>query len=303
MRCILEVKNLTKSYGNVEILKGINFCIKEGEFVALLGVNGAGKTSLISSIAGNVKFSGLIKINGFDVVHQEYNAKINLGVVPQELAFDPFFNVYETLVYTSGIYGVRNNRIWLDEILERLHLYDQRNKNVRSLSGGMKRRLLVAQALVHKPRMIILDEPTVGVDVELRKDLLQFFVELNQNGFTILLTSHYLDELEELCKHVIIIDQGQIIANTSINNLIHDLNYLHDIIIISDHELFAMKLKDFIINQVDYTYNLRLRTIEDLYTIFDILRNSNISIKLSNIMIHKPSLEDAFLKFVGRKNK
>ncbi len=303
MKLALEIINLTKSYGNVKVLNGINLSVKEGEFVALLGVNGAGKTSMISSIAGNNKFQGLIKVNGYDVIKQTYKAKINLGVVPQELAFDPFLNVYETLVFSSGLYGVTNNKKWLDEILERLHLSDKRNMSTRQLSGGMKRRLLVAQALAHRPKTIILDEPTAGVDVELRKDLLNFILELNQKGFTILLTSHYLEELEKLCKHVIIIDKGNIIADTNIKKLIENLNQYRDITIISEDNSFGEKLNNFIIQKNDNSYNLRIKNIDELYTIFNILKNSNIDININNIIMNNCSLEEVFLRYVRGRNK
>ena len=303
MKLALEITNLTKSYGQLKVLNGINITIKEGDFVALLGVNGAGKTSMISSIAGSSRFNGTIKVNGFDVVKQQYNAKISLGVVPQELAFDPFMNIYETLVFSSGIYGVRDNKKWIDEILERLHLSDKRNSNVRGLSGGMKRRLLVAQALAHNPKTIILDEPTAGVDVELRKELFDFFQELNQKGYTILLTSHYLEELEKLCKHIIIIDKGNIIVDTNINDFIKNLNTFRDFTIISENTYFAQKLNKYIVQKINDSYILRIENIDDLYTIFNILKDEKINIDINNIVMNRPSLEEVFLKYVSRGNR
>ncbi|MFO0320721.1 MAG: ABC transporter ATP-binding protein, partial [Neisseriaceae bacterium] len=217
----LEINHLTKRYGKFTALSDINFKIEEGEFVGLLGVNGAGKTSLISSVAGVNNFDGEIKVMGYDVVKQVVKAKQNLGVVPQELAFDPFLTVYQTLKFQSGLYGVKNNKEWIFEVIERLYLSDKVNSNTRTLSGGMKRRLMVAQALIHKPPMIILDEPTTGVDVEIRQSLWNFITELHQKGHTILLTTHYLEEVEKLCDKIIMIDKGKIIAKDSKENLMN----------------------------------------------------------------------------------
>jgi ABC-2 type transport system ATP-binding protein len=191
----------------------ITLDVQEGEFFGLLGPNGAGKTTLISILAGLVRASeGRVLVHGHDV-HTDYAAARRLlGVVPQELVFDPFFNVREALKFQSGYFGVKANDAWIDELLDSLGLADKANSNMRQLSGGMKRRVLVAQALVHKPRVIVLDEPTAGVDVELRQTLWQFIARLNKQGHTILLTTHYLEEAEALCGRIAMLKQGQVVA-------------------------------------------------------------------------------------------
>jgi ABC-2 type transport system ATP-binding protein len=209
----IEVSGVKKRYKNFEALKGVSFNVEQGEFFGLLGPNGAGKTSLIAIMAGLSRASeGTVRVNGFDVVGDYRNARRSLGVVPQELVFDPFFSVLETLTFTSGYYGIRNNRAWIDEILANLDLTDKANSNMRSLSGGMKRRVLVAQALVHKPPVIVLDEPTAGVDVELRQTLWGFIRRLNTQGHTIVLTTHYLEEAQELCTRIAMLKAGQVVA-------------------------------------------------------------------------------------------
>jgi ABC-2 type transport system ATP-binding protein len=209
----IEVSGVKKRYKSFEALKGVSFNVEQGEFFGLLGPNGAGKTSLIAIMAGLSRASeGTVRVNGFDVVDDYRNARRSLGVVPQELVFDPFFSVLETLTFTSGYYGIKNNRAWIDEILANLDLTDKANSNMRSLSGGMKRRVLVAQALVHKPPVIVLDEPTAGVDVELRQTLWGFIRRLNAQGHTIVLTTHYLEEAQELCTRIAMLKAGQVVA-------------------------------------------------------------------------------------------
>ncbi len=187
--------------------------VQEGEFFGLLGPNGAGKTTLISILAGLVRATeGRVQVHGHDVQADYAAARRLLGVVPQELVFDPFFSVREALRIQSGYFGVKNNDAWIDELLESLGLADKAGSNMRQLSGGMKRRVLVAQALVHKPRVIVLDEPTAGVDVELRQTLWQFIAKLNKQGHTVLLTTHYLEEAEALCGRIAMLKRGQIVA-------------------------------------------------------------------------------------------
>src|SRR3989442_2934334 len=197
----------------VRALDDVSFDIQPGEFFGLLGPNGAGKTSLISILAGLSRASsGTVKVHGSDVLTDYANARRKLGVVPQELVFDPFFTVREALRIQSGYFGIRNNEGWIDELLESLGLADKANANMRQLSGGMKRRVLVAQALVHKPPVIVLDEPTAGVDVELRQTLWQFVSRLNREGHTVLLTTHYLEEAEALCGRIAMLKQGKVVA-------------------------------------------------------------------------------------------
>jgi ABC-2 type transport system ATP-binding protein len=194
-------------------LDGVSFDIESGEFFGLLGPNGAGKTTLISVLAGLTRASGgVVEVLGHDVVADYAAARQALGIVPQELVFDPFFSVREALRIQSGYFGISHNDAWIDELLEHLGLADKAHANMRQLSGGMKRRVLVAQALVHRPPVIVLDEPTAGVDVELRQTLWQFVARLNKQGHTVLLTTHYLEEAEALCGRIAMLKQGRVVA-------------------------------------------------------------------------------------------
>lgn len=210
-------QSVSKTYpsarGPLQALDNVSFDIQEGEFFGLLGPNGAGKTTLISVLAGLTRASsGQVRVRGFDVQADYAQARRQLGVVPQELVFDPFFTVREALRIQSGYFGVRNNDAWIDELLQSLGLADKAGSNMRQLSGGMKRRVLVAQALVHRPPVIVLDEPTAGVDVELRQTLWQFIARLNRDGHTVLLTTHYLEEAEALCSRIAMLKAGRVVA-------------------------------------------------------------------------------------------
>ncbi|MFM9879219.1 MAG: ATP-binding cassette domain-containing protein [Burkholderiaceae bacterium] len=221
----IEFQTVSKTYGRqgktLRALDEVNFDIAEGEFFGLLGPNGAGKTTLISILAGLSRASaGYVRVLGSDVVTDAAAARQKLGVVPQELVFDPFFNVRETLRIQSGYFGVKNNDDWIDELLSSLGLADKAQANMRQLSGGMKRRVLVAQALVHKPRVIVLDEPTAGVDVELRQTLWQFIAKLNKQGHTVLLTTHYLEEAEALCHRIAMLKSGRVVALAATSELL-----------------------------------------------------------------------------------
>jgi ABC-2 type transport system ATP-binding protein len=214
-----STKNRTAS--GVRALDDVSFDIRAGEFFGLLGPNGAGKTTLISILAGLSRASsGTVTVHGSDVVADYAEARRKLGVVPQELVFDPFFNVREALRIQSGYFGIKNNDAWIDELLGSLGLADKADSNMRQLSGGMKRRMLVAQALVHKPQVIVLDEPTAGVDVELRQTLWQFIARLNKQGSTVLLTTHYLEEAEALCSRVAMLKQGRVVALAQTSELL-----------------------------------------------------------------------------------
>ncbi len=213
----VSFQSISKSFstprGPFQALQDVSLDIEEGEFFGLLGPNGAGKTTLISILAGLARAtSGRVSVLGHDVQTQFADARRLLGVVPQELVFDPFFNVRETLRIQSGYFGVKNNDAWIDELLENLGLADKATANMRQLSGGMKRRVLVAQALVHKPPIIVLDEPTAGVDVELRQTLWHFIARLNKEGHTVLLTTHYLEEAEALCGRIAMLKGGRVVA-------------------------------------------------------------------------------------------
>lgn len=214
----IEITQIKKSFGALQALKGVSLRVEQGEFFGLLGPNGAGKTTLISILAGLTRAdSGNIKVLGHDVVNDFRAARSALGVVPQELVFDPFFTVRECLRMQSGYFGVRNNDAWLDEVLDNLDLTSKADANMRTLSGGMKRRVLIAQALVHRPPVIVLDEPTAGVDVELRQTLWKFVARLNREGHTIVLTTHYLEEAQALCGRIAMLKHGEVVAlaNTS----------------------------------------------------------------------------------------
>ena len=234
MAAAVSIVDVVKHFGALKALAGVSLEIGEGEFFGLLGPNGAGKTTLISTLAGLVRAdSGNLSVLGHDVVKDYRKARSLLGVVPQELVFDPFFSVRETLRIQSGYFGLRHNDDWIDEILANLDLTAKANVNMRRLSGGMKRRVLVAQALVHKPPVIVLDEPTAGVDVELRQGLWQFVRRLNNEGHTIILTTHYLEEAETLCGRIALMKQGRVVALDTTANLMaaHPGGTLEDVFV------------------------------------------------------------------------
>ncbi len=221
MTAAVEIEGLARRFGDVEALAGVDLTVGAGEFFGLLGPNGAGKTTLISILAGLTRATrGRVRILGHDVVDDYRVARRLIGVVPQELVFDPFFSVRETLRIQSGYFGIAGNDDWIDEILHHLDLTSKADANMRSLSGGMKRRVLVGQALVHKPPLIVLDEPTAGVDVELRQSLWAFIRKLNADGHTIILTTHYLEEAEALCTRIAMLKAGRVVALDSTRNLL-----------------------------------------------------------------------------------
>jgi ABC-2 type transport system ATP-binding protein len=213
----IRFRHVGKTYsgtrGTLRALDDVSFDIEQGEFFGLLGPNGAGKTTLLSILAGLARATeGTVTVMGHDVVTDYAAARKSLGIVPQELVFDPFFSVRETLRIQSGYFGVKGNEAWIDEVLAELGLSDKAHANMRQLSGGMKRRVLVAQALVHRPPVIVLDEPTAGVDVELRQMLWKFIARLNREGHTVLLTTHYLEEAEALCHRIAMLKAGRVVA-------------------------------------------------------------------------------------------
>ena len=217
----IRIESVTKRYGAFEALAGVSLEVEQGEFFGLLGPNGAGKTTLISALAGLTRAtSGRLEVMGHDVVTDYRRARMKFGVVPQELVFDPFFSVRELLRIQSGYFGIARNDDWIDEVLDSLDLLPKANANMRTLSGGMKRRVLVAQALVHRPPVIVLDEPTAGVDVELRQGLWQFIRKLNRDGHTIVLTTHYLEEAETLCGRIAMLKAGRVVALDSTRALL-----------------------------------------------------------------------------------
>jgi ABC-2 type transport system ATP-binding protein len=297
----IEINNVEKSYQALKALDGVSLRIEEGEFFGLLGPNGAGKTTLISIIAGLSRAdSGSVRIQGHDVVSEYRLARGNLGVVPQELVFDPFFTVRETLKLQSGYYGIKNNDAWIDEIMENLDLTSKANANMRALSGGMKRRVLVAQALVHKPPVIVLDEPTAGVDVELRQTLWKFISRLNKDGHTIVLTTHYLEEAQALCNRVAMLKAGKVVALDSMSALIKRISGSQINFHLTQGELPA-SLHDLMIAGETQTenrkYALRITSYDQVETILSTLRLANCII--DEMHLQQADLEDVFLQIMG----
>ncbi|HXF78874.1 MAG TPA: ABC transporter ATP-binding protein [Usitatibacter sp.] len=221
----VQARGVEKRYGAVRALAGVSLEVPEGEFFGLLGPNGAGKTTLISALGGlAIPDAGTLAVMGHDVARDFREARRAVGIVPQEIVFDPFFTVRETLEIQSGYFGLRANGAWIDELIERLGLVAKARANMRSLSGGMKRRVMVAQALVHRPPVIVLDEPTAGVDVELRQALWAFVRGLNEAGHTIVLTTHYLEEAQQLCSRIAMMKDGRIVALGSTARLLADFS-------------------------------------------------------------------------------
>ncbi|GBL32716.1 ABC transporter ATP-binding protein [Candidatus Methylopumilus planktonicus] len=302
MKKAIIFNKVKKNFGKLEALKGIDLVIEEGEFFALLGPNGAGKSTLINILAGLAKpSSGSIKVMGHDVIQDYQNARRSLGVVPQELVFDPFFNVREMLRFQAGYFGKgRENDDWIDEVIEGLDLQEKANTNMRMLSGGMKRRALIAQALVHKPPVIVLDEPTAGVDVELRKRLWQFIKKLNQKGHTIVLTTHYLEEAETLCSRVAMMDQGKVVALDKTRNLLKrfsakNLNLRLDL----KNKKIPVSVQKFIQSSDHSLITFLLEEIAEVEFIMSELKKSKI--KILDMELTNSDLEKVFLKLTGSK--
>ena len=294
----IEVEQVSKSFGGTRALDGISLTIGQGEFFGLLGPNGAGKTTLINILAGLViASSGSARVLGHDVVADYRSARRALGVVPQELVFDPFFTVHETLVFQSGYFGLRDNRGWIEEVMHNLDLSDRASTNMRALSGGMKRRVLVAQALVHKPPVIVLDEPTAGVDVELRQALWQFIRRLNRDGHTIVLTTHYLEEAEALCGRIAMLKQGRIVALDSTQNLLrmHSGCYL-EVRLQPDH--LPESLAALVTLRREGGYRLALRDYAEVESVIAGLRSAGIAIQELEVL--QPDLEEIFVQIMRK---
>ena len=297
MTWAIEVKQLHKRFGHFPALAGVDLEIEAGEFFALLGPNGAGKTTLINIIAGlTLATSGSVKVMGCDVVASYRQARRMLGVVPQELVYDPFFTVRETLVIQSGYYGLKNNGPWIEEILHHLDLVNKADANMRSLSGGMKRRVLVAQSLVHKPPVIVLDEPTAGVDVELRQGLWRFIKQLNRDGHTIVLTTHYLDEAEALCNRVAMLKQGRVVALDSIRNLIASVSQCSLRLRLSP-DILPPVLQPLISDRDDGFHILALNGYSQIEEVLAALRLAKTCILEMEIL--QPDLEEVFVNITG----
>ena len=296
----IEIRGVSKTYASVRALCDIDLEISQGEFFALLGPNGAGKTTLISLLAGLARANaGSLKVMGHDVVADYRQARRALGVVPQELVFDPFFTVRESLRFQSGYFGLRRNDDWIDEVMARLDLTDRADFNMRALSGGMKRRVLVAQALVHKPPVIILDEPTAGVDVELRQALWQFVRQLNGDGHTIVLTTHYLEEAESLCSRVGMLKQGKLVALDSTHNLLRGFSGIHLRLRLANGALPASLRPMLAAAQVSGEYVLALHDYSDVEGVLRTLRDNGLEV--AAMELQQPDLEEVFVAIMRRE--
>jgi ABC-2 type transport system ATP-binding protein len=299
MNPAIKINGIHKSFGNLHALKGIDLTIEQGEFFALLGPNGAGKSTLISILAGLIKpTAGDISVMGFDVVNQYQQARQLLGVVPQELVFDPFFNVREMLRFQAGYFGRgKENDAWVDEILEGLGLADKAHTNMRKLSGGMKRRALIAQALAHKPPVIVLDEPTAGVDVELRQMLWEFIKKLNREGHTIILTTHYLEEAEALCSRVGMMKQGEIVALDSTANLLNKFAGKKLRLTLGDVSL-PSNIQSLLRHQEKGIFTFALTDMAQIEFVLSALKA--VDIRVLDMHLSEADLEDVFLSLVGK---
>ena len=295
----IEVRDVVKRYGALRALDGVSLRIDQGEFFALLGPNGAGKTTLINVIAGLVRAdSGAARVMGADVVAEYRRARAMLGVVPQELVFDPFFTVRETLRIQAGYFGIRGADAWIDEVMHHLDLTAKADVNMRALSGGMKRRVLVAQALVHKPPVIVLDEPTAGVDVELRQGLWEFVRRLNRDGHTVVLTTHYLEEAETLCRRIAMLKAGRIVALDSTVNLLATFSGLYLKLGMDRTQLPAL-LEERVAAREGGRVTLRLAGYAELEPVLAGLREAGIGI--TEFELQAPDLEEVFLRVMGRR--
>jgi ABC-2 type transport system ATP-binding protein len=306
MAFALEITDLKKTYpGGVEALKGISLSVNEGDFYALLGPNGAGKSSTIGIIGSLVtKSSGTVKIFDVDTEKNSPLAKTMLGVVSQEINFSQFEKVMDIVVTQAGFYGIPKKEALprVESILKRLSLWDKRDQQARTLSGGYKRRLMIAKALVHEPKLLILDEPTAGVDIELRREMWSFLKEINQNGTTIILTTHYLEEAEQLCRNIGIIDDGKIVANTGMKDLLGSLNvqgFVFDLQSPLDKapviDGFPIKLED------PLTLVAAVSKDRSINALFDELTKLNIKVKSMRNEANR--LEELFIEMVNSNEK
>lgn len=299
----LKIEGLRKTYHNgFEALKGISLDVQEGDFFALLGPNGAGKSTTLGIVSSLVnKTSGQVSVFGYDLDSQKALAKMQLGVVPQEFNFNAFERVQDIVVTQAGYYGIgRKTALQRSEkYLKKLGLWEKRDVPARMLSGGMKRRLMIARALVHEPRLLILDEPTAGVDIELRRSMWSFLRELNAKGTTIILTTHYLEEAESLCRNIAIIDQGNIVENTSIKSLLQRLNTETFILDLSDDLVELPSLPGYSVRQVDtHTLEIDVEKEKGLNPVF--LQLSRQGIEVRSMRNKANRLEELFVSLVEK---
>ena len=292
----VEIVKVARRFGSIQALAGVDLVVEAGEFFGLLGPNGAGKTTLISILAGLTRAdAGAARVLGHDVVEDYRNARRLLGVVPQELVFDPFFTVRETLEIQSGYFGIRGNDDWIDEILHHLDLTARAAANMRALSGGMKRRVLVGQALVHKPPVIVLDEPTAGVDVELRQNLWAFIRKLNRDGHTIILTTHYLEEAEALCGRIAMLKAGKVVALDTKRNLLSSFAGLN---VRLTADMLPEAWQSRVVRHQDGTYLLSLADYAELERLLAALREAGATI--AELSLQEADLEQVFLRIMAR---
>jgi len=309
MQPIVSISNLSKTYSNGHTaLKNLNLDVHRGEILALLGPNGAGKTTLISIICGIVKATtGTVTVDGFDNVSDYRSTRSKIGLVPQELTLGSFDKVINTLSFSRGLFGKKANQTYLEDLLKKLSLWDKRNSEILSLSGGMKRRVLIAKALAHEPTILFLDEPTAGVDVELRKDMWNLVRQLRETDVTIILTTHYIEEAEEIADRVGVINNGELLLIDDKKNIMHTLGKKQMIIEIeSDINKIPDNLSHWPIElsangkQLIYTYD-PLHSDESVDNLLTTIRNSGLAIK--DIHTSQTSLEDIFVSLVNKKIK
>ena len=309
MKTAISYKNVKKFYGDLKAVNGITLNIKEGEFFGLLGPNGAGKSTLINMLAGLAKPStGKISVMGYDVQNNYQEARHSVGIVPQELVFDPFFNVREMLRFQAGYFGKgKENDVWVDEVIERLDLTDKASTNMRKLSGGMKRRVLIAKALSHEPSVLFLDEPTAGVDVELRQDMWRIVEKLRQSGVTIILTTHYIEEAEAIADRVGVIDNGEMIVVDETKKLISRMG----------QKKLTIQLQEKVMQIPESLAKYNLELASDGFSlaysydkeskqtgITNLLQQVKDSgMKLSDLKTEQGTLEDIFVSLVHKEKK
>ncbi|MBF0287130.1 MAG: ABC transporter ATP-binding protein [SAR324 cluster bacterium] len=300
MESPLLIDDINKSFDQVEVLKSLRFELKTGEIFGLLGPNGAGKTTLISILTSLLApSSGTAAIFGNDILTQSLQARKKVGVVPQEIVSHGFFTVNQVLNFHSGYYGLRKNQERIDYLLEKLALAEHQNKLVAQLSGGMKRRLLIAKALVHSPPLLLLDEPTAGVDVELRHSLWRFVRELHKDGMTILLTTHYLDEAEELCDRIGVLSKGELIALDETKKLIHDLTHRQVILTLTQPLESKPALPEMQVNK-----NIVKVNIAHQETVGELIKKLAIPLEwIQDVSITEGSLEDAFVSLLKQHTR
>ena len=287
----VDIAGLARRYGRVQALENVDLAVEPGEFFGLLGPNGAGKTTLISILAGLVRAdAGTARVMGHDVVTDYRAARRALGVVPQELVFDPFFTVRETLRIQSGYFGLRRNDDWIDEILHHLDLTSKADANMRSLSGGMKRRVLVGQALVHRPPVIVLDEPTAGVDVELRQSLWAFIRKLNGDGHTVILTTHYLEEAEALCGRIAMLKAGRVVALDTKQALLSRYSGLTVRLVAND---IPAAWHDRLLRRTGDVWHLGIEEPSDLESLLAAMRVAGLAVQ--ELKLDEADLEQVFL--------